>query len=229
MYVRSNVLNENISEIVICRPEKRNALSKALMEELTAAIKGAPKGIVLIRGDGGFFCSGLDLKELSDRALPQTFAKLLIALYQMASITIACVEGGAVAGGAGLMSACDFAVVGKGSKIGYPEVHRGIVPAMISGLLLRQLGMRAVRELLLIGEMVPLERALELGLISRLVPKGEAYDAGRRLAEELIAGDLEALYKTKRVIEEMYPGRFEEEVQHALEMHLDLSQGEKNG
>src|SRR5581483_5685167 len=112
--------------------------------------------VLILRGTGAAFCAGLDLKEASDHAKAHATAELvantLIALSETRLVTIAAVHGAAVAGGAGIMSACDFVVAARGTKIGYPEVRRGLVAGLVMTFLRRQTGERNMRELLLGAE-----------------------------------------------------------------------------
>ena len=119
----------HITIVTLNRPERRNALSIQLLTELIAAIKLASdqphERIIVLRGAGAAFCTGLDLKEAQNQtkahATADLVAHLLGALSAARPVTIAAVHGAAVAGGAGIMSACDFVVAAEGTKIGYPE------------------------------------------------------------------------------------------------------------
>src|SRR5213596_4056394 len=118
-----------ISVVTLNRPERRNALTLELLTELCTAIKVASEQpeqrVLILRGAGAAFCTGLDLKEAADQtkahSTAEMVAKTLITLSQTRLITIAAVHGAAVAGGAGIMSACDFVIAAEGTKIGYPE------------------------------------------------------------------------------------------------------------
>jgi methylglutaconyl-CoA hydratase len=122
----------HITIITLNRPERRNALSIQLLTELIAAIKLASdqphERIIVLRGAGAAFCTGLDLKEAQNQtkahATADLVAHVLGALSEARPVTIAAVHGAAVAGGAGIMSACDFVVAAEGTKIGYPETRR---------------------------------------------------------------------------------------------------------
>src|SRR5213080_3271383 len=146
-----------ITVLTLNRPERRNALTIGLLSELIAAIKIASdqlqERVLILRGAGAAFCTGLDLKEAADQtkthATAAMVAKTLITLSQTRLITIAAVHGAAVAGGAGIMSACDFVIAAEGTKIGYPEVRRGLVAGLVMPFLRRQLRERDIRELLL--------------------------------------------------------------------------------
>ena len=134
-----------ITVVTLNRPERRNALTIELMNELIAAIESAAadpaQRILILRGAGKAFCTGLDLQEAA-KAEPhvtaETVARTLLALAETRLITIATVHGAAVAGGAGIMSACDFVIAAERTKIGYPEVRRGLVAALVMTFLRRQ-------------------------------------------------------------------------------------------
>src|SRR6267154_1264706 len=109
-------------------------------------------------------------------------AKALLALSQTRLVTIAAVHGAAVAGGAGIMSACDFVVAAEGTKIGYPETRRGLVAGLVMTFLRRQLRERDIRELLLGGELINADRALQMGLVNRVVPAEEEVNEALKFA-----------------------------------------------
>ena len=149
-----------VTVLTLNRPERRNALTIELMSELVAAIESAngdnEQRILILKGAGKAFCTGMDLNEVAQRekahASAELVAKTLITLSETRLITIATVHGAAVAGGTGIMSACDFVVAAEGTKLGYPEVRRGLVPGMIMTFLRRQLRERDLRELLFAGD-----------------------------------------------------------------------------
>src|SRR6188472_1097919 len=166
-----------VTVLTLNRPERRNALTIELLSELNAAIKIAAdqpqERVIILRGAGAAFCTGLDLKEAADQtkshATAEMVANTLIAISQTRLITIAAVHGAAVAGGAGIMSACDFVVAAEGTKIGYPEVRRGLVAGLVMTFLRRQLRERDLREVLFSGELIDATRAKEFGLVNRVV------------------------------------------------------------
>src|SRR5678809_1018553 len=170
-----------ISVVTLNRPERRNALTLELLTELCAAIKVASEQpeqrVLILRGAGAAFCTGLDLKEAADstnaHATAEMVANTLVAISQTRLVTIAAVHGAAVAGGAGIMSACDFVVAAERTKIGYPETRRGLVAGLVLTFLRRQLRERDIRELLLGGELIDAKRALAMGLVNRVVSRDE--------------------------------------------------------
>src|SRR5436309_10780972 len=151
-----------ITVVTLNRPERRNSLTIELLNELIAAINvasdRADDRVLILRGGGAAFCTGLDLKEAADSKKAQMtaalVAKTLITLAETRLVTIAAVHGAAVAGGAGIMSACDFVVAAEKTKIGYPEVRRGLVAGLVMTFLRRQVDGRNTRELVLGGELI---------------------------------------------------------------------------
>jgi methylglutaconyl-CoA hydratase len=217
-----------IRTIVLNRPERRNALTLELLNELTAAINVASEQpderVLILRGAGAAFCTGLDLKEAADstkaHATAQMVAKTLITVSQTRLITIAAVHGAAVAGGAGIMSACDFVIAAKGTKIGYPEVRRGLVAGLVMTFLCRQIGERNMRELLLGSELIDAERAKGIGLVNRVVARDDLMNEAGKFADSVLQGAPMALAQTKRLIEELWWRSVKDDVDLALKYHL---------
>jgi methylglutaconyl-CoA hydratase len=217
-----------IAIVTLNRPERRNALTIELLTELNAAIKVASdephERVLILRGAGAAFCTGLDLKEAADErkahATADMVAKTLITLSQTRLITIAAVHGAAVAGGAGIMSACDFVVAAERTKIGYPEVRRGLVAGLVMTFLRRQVGERNMRELVLGSELIDAERAREIGLVNRVVAKDDLMSEAQKFADSVLQGAPGALTQTKKLIEELWSTSVQEDVDLALKHHL---------
>jgi len=218
-----------ITVVTLNRPERRNALTLELLSEVCAAIKAASdepqQRIIILRGAGAAFCTGLDLKEAADQtkahATAEMVANTLIAISQTRLITIAAVHGAAVAGGAGIMSACDFVVAAQRTKIGYPEVRRGLVAGLVMTFLRRQVGERNMRELLLGSELVDAERAKEIGLVNRVVSRDDLMSEALKFAESALQGAPDALVQTKRLIDELWWRSVKQDVDLALKYHME--------
>jgi methylglutaconyl-CoA hydratase len=217
-----------ITIVTLNRPERRNSLTIELLNELIAAIKvasdQADERVLILRGAGAAFCTGLDLKEAADQkkaqATAEMVAKTLVTLAETRLVTIAAVHGAAVAGGAGIMSACDFVVAAEKTKIGYPEVRRGLVAGLVMTFLRRQVGERNMRELVLGGELIDAHRAREIGLVNRVVPSNELMNDAQRFADSVLQGGPNAIAQTKRLIEELWSTSVKEDVDLALKHHL---------
>ena len=216
-----------ITLVTLNRPERRNALTIELLTELVAAIKVASdeahQRILILRGAGASFCTGLDLKATTPEnahATAEMVVKALLALSQTRLVTIAAVHGAAVAGGAGIMSACDFVVAAEGTKIGYPEVRRGLVAGLVMTFLRRQTGERNMSELLLGSELIDAERAKEIGLVNRVVSRENLMSEAQKFADSVLQGAPGALAQTKRLIEELWWRSVKEDVDLALKYHM---------
>src|SRR5213592_2882485 len=224
-----------ITVITLNRPERRNALTLELLTQLCAAIKVASDEpqtrVVILRGASVAFCTGLDLKEAADQskahATAEMVAKTLIAISQTHLVTIAAVHGAAVAGGAGIMSACDFVVAAERTKIGYPEVRRGLVAGLVMTFLRRQLSERNMRELLLGSELIDAERAKEIGLVNRVVAQDNLMTEALKFAESVLQGAPGAVAQTKRLIEELWSSSVKEDVELALKYHMQARESEE--
>jgi methylglutaconyl-CoA hydratase len=221
-----------ITIVTLNRPERRNALTIELLMELTSAIDAAAadvnRRVLILRGAGLAFCTGLDLKLTSPvHATAEMVAKTLIALSQTRLITIAAVHGAAVAGGAGLMSACDFVIAAEGTKIGYPEARRGLVAGLVMTFLRRQVGERNMRELLLGSELIDAKRAREMGLVNRVVAEGDLMTKAQKFADSILQGAPDALAQTKKLIEELWSSSVKEDVDLALNYHLEARESDE--
>jgi methylglutaconyl-CoA hydratase len=206
-----------VAILTLNRPERRNALSRDLLallrDSLDAVGVDTAIRVVVITGAGAAFCSGMDLKEAAEHsatpegehamvALLKEFADLLHCLHTLNKPTIAAVNGDALAGGAGVMAACDLAIAAESARIGYPEVRRGLVAAIVMHDLIRQVGDRRARQLLLTGERIPSRTALDWGLVNLVAAGDTCLDEAVDLARQLVECAPSALATTKRLIDE---------------------------
>jgi methylglutaconyl-CoA hydratase len=217
-----------ITVITLNRPERRNALTIELMTELTAAIENAgadpAQRILILRGAGKAFCTGLDLQEAAKQdphVTAKMVARTLLTLAETRLITIAAVHGAAVAGGAGVMSACDFVVAAERTKFGYPEVRRGLVAGLVMTFLRRQLRERDLRELLLASELFEAARAREIGLVNRVVPSAELDSEVQKIVASILQGAPGALANSKRLMEQLWSTSVREDIERALRHHME--------
>lgn len=202
--------------LTLNRPDKRNALSNALIEALHAALEGADLDpevrVILVAGAGKDFCAGADLEELLGSADASSEANEAAALRLGALFgrvrtlpkpVIAVVRGRALAGGAGLMTACDIVLAGESAQVGYPEVARGFVPAMVMTMLRRLVGEKSALDLVLTGRLLRAEEARSAGLVSRVVPDGVLEREAGELARSLAAASASALALTKQLFHQL--------------------------
>jgi methylglutaconyl-CoA hydratase len=205
-------LDAGVLTLTLDRPDKRNALSVGLIEALHTALDRAELDpdvrVVSLRGEGKDFCAGADLDELlasadlspaENEASARRLGDVFVRLRRLTRPTVAVVRGRALAGGAGLATACDLVLIAEGAQIGYPEIQRGFVPAMVMTLLRRSAGEKVGLDLVLSGRLLGAAEARALGLVSRVIPDGDL----DREAEALLAGmagaSLSALALTKQL------------------------------
>src|SRR3954452_12518012 len=215
--------SRQITVLTLNRPERRNALTIELMSDLTTAIENAAadpaQRIVILRGAGKAFCTGLDLGEAvvnDPQTTAENVARMLLAIAETRLVTIATVHGAAVAGGAGIMSACDFVIAAERTKIGYPEVRRGLVAGLVMTFLRRQLRERDLREVLLASELFEAERAREIGLVNRVVPVSELDNEAQKIASSVLQGAPGAISNSKRLLEELWSTSVNQDLERAF-------------
>ena len=218
-----------VTTVTLNRPEKRNALNVELLEQFCAAMANAEadpsQRILVLRGAGSVFCSGLDLSEAvqPERAhrSAEWLGRTLRALCASRLVTICAVQGAAIAGGAGIMSACDFAIAARDAKFGYPEIRRGLVPAFIMTFLRRQLRERDAREILLLGKLFDAAHGHAIGLINRVVTDEAALDTEvRMIVSSILQGAPAALAETKQLLAELWPVPVAQDLDRAHTYHL---------
>jgi methylglutaconyl-CoA hydratase len=226
--------DSGIHTIVLNRPEKRNALTPQLMEDLTDALESAAANslcrVVILTGAGSAFCAGLDLEQL--RAMAETssqpssapdyqadaerIATLMRTLYDLPLPTIAAVNGPAIAGGMGIATLCDFTLAVPEAKFGYTEVRIGFIPAIVSAFLRTQIGDKRSRELLLTGRLLSAEEARDLGLVTRIVPEPELMPEARALATRLQRNSPAAMEATKRLLGKFADRSLSDDIEAAI-------------
>jgi enoyl-CoA hydratase/carnithine racemase len=201
-----------VRTLTMNRPEKRNALNNALTEALLEGLRAADAddavNAIVLTGAGSAFSAGADLSELKDltadnRPLVERRAQLTMSLHaifsRLTKPVVTAINGAAMGGGAGLALAGDIALIAESAKLGYPEVKHGIVAAIVMPNLVRHVGRKAAFELLATGQPVGARRALELGMVNRVVPDAELMTEALQLAGELAAVSRPAMATTKEL------------------------------
>src|SRR5271167_2676641 len=218
-----------LAMVTLNRPDKRNAISHELIDDLLRALHEAEKSpaqIFILTGAGKAFCSGMDLDNLrsimgrtagENRADSETMAHLFHTLYEFPKVTIAAVNDPAVAGGCGLATLCDFTLASSEAKFGYTEVRIGFVPAIVSTFLLRQVGEKHARDLLLTGRIIDAEEAYRIGLINEIVPAEKLIERARELASQLMENSPASLVCTKRLLSEQARVELDAQIEAAVE------------
>lgn len=199
--------------ITLNRPERRNAMTSVMQEELIAAMLEAAAApecqVLLFAGAGDAFCAGLDLDQLrgmTDRTPEEhrqdavRIGRLFRTLYELPLPTIAVVQGAAIAGGTGLATICDFTLSVPTAKFGYTEVRIGFVPALVSAFLALQVGDKRARTLLLSGRLFTASEAHALGLVTEVVEPEALMARARELATSLLQNSPQSLAATKLLL-----------------------------
>ena len=223
-----------VAIITLNRPDKRNAISFELIDDLLRAFDEVAKSdaiVLILTGAGKAFSSGLDLENLKGllgRSPEQnlqdsrTMVQLFRSLYEFPKVTIAAVNGAAIAGGTGLALLCDFTLAVPEAKFGYTEARIGFVPAIVSTFLLRQVGEKQARDLLLTARLFGAEEALRLGLVSEIVPPEDLMKRARELAALLMENSPTSLRATKRLLTDHAGAELDMRIEAALRENAEI-------
>ena len=226
--IKIEMLEPGIVSLMLNRPERRNALSLDLLDQLCAGIEQLASErtnrVVILRAAGPVFSAGLDLREAADSSLvlrsAEAVERALNLLRETPLVMIAAVQGGAFAGGAGVMAACDIVVAAIDAKFGFPEARRGLLPALICGVLKHKIREGDLRELFLAGEVIEAGRALTIGLVQRLVPVERLLEEALSVARSVVAGGPETIRQTKALLNELYRQNDDDAGSHLIQTHL---------
>jgi len=238
-------IDSEIATLSFNRPEKRNAISPQMIEELLAALDEIEHGaarVAILTGAGRAFCSGMDLDALQALAkqsrahhlrssgtagiAPPSEASLedsrrmrhmFHRIYTFSKPLIAAVNGPAIAGGCGIATLCDFTLAAPEAKFGYTEVRIGFIPALVSVFLLRQVGEKAARDLLLTGRVIDAAEALRIGLVTEVVPAAQLLDRARQLAAQLMENSPTSIAYIKRLLNDFSQASIDPQLDLALE------------
>jgi methylglutaconyl-CoA hydratase len=209
------VINDNrVSTLVLSRPEKRNALNdemaKAILEQLQLLKSDDTCQVLVIKGEGEAFCAGADLgylqklqsnsyeENLADSTALMTMFK---ALYEFPKITIAQVEGPALAGGCGLAGLCDFVYATPNASFGYTEVKIGFIPAIVSVFLAPKIGENAAKAMLLTGKIFNASEAKEMQIVNEVCEPEVINEVVAKFANSLVKGvSSQSIELTKKLL-----------------------------
>ena len=217
-----------VATITLNRPDKRNAVSYELISDLLHAfeeVRNSTARVLILTGAGKAFCSGMDLENLKGligRTPEQniedsrTMVSLFRSLYEFPKPTIAAVNGAAIAGGTGLALLCDFTLAVPEAKFGYTEVRIGFVPAIVSTFLLRQVGEKIARDLLLTGRIFDAGEAQRIGLLTQIVPQDQLMPRARELACQLLECSPLSLAYTKRLLTDHARAELDVQIEAAI-------------
>lgn len=209
-------LQQGVAVIWLNRPEIRNAMSAALIAELTDAMTAASEDddvrAIVLAGRGTAFCAGADLNWMKaaadygpeqNRADAERLAVLLRTIAGSPKPTVARVHGPAYAGGLGLVSACDIAVASVDASFCLTEVRIGLIPSMISPYVIRAIGPRAASRWFLSAEVFDAAEAYRIGLVHELAPAEELDGAVNALLGALLMGGPHAIAQAKALIRDV--------------------------
>ena len=211
----SVLLTEELDEATVLltlnRPERRNALTIELMDALCHQLESLAlerqRRVVILRGAGPAFCTGLDLLEAADIDVAERSAECVARTFEtlLSSplICVAAAHGAALAGGAGLLACCDVVVAADDLWVSFPEVRRGLIPALVATVLRDRIRDRDLRELMFVAEPIDAQRALAIGLINRVMPPDRVLLEVRLLIDKILKGAPDTVRQTKKLLREL--------------------------
>jgi methylglutaconyl-CoA hydratase len=223
-----------IATIALALPEKRNAISARMISDLLAALAQAesdPARVVILTGSGKAFCAGMDLDELRGLAKQplqknledaRRAAEMFYRLYSFPKPVIAAVNGAAIAGGCGIATLADFTLAVPEAKFGYTEVRLGFMPALVSVFLRRQVGDKAVRDLLLTGRTIDAAEAFRMGLVTEVVPAERLMARAHEIAGLLLAASPMAIACTKKLLSGFDEAAIRAELEQAIQANASI-------
>ncbi len=218
-----------VAALTLNRPEKRNALSTTMIEELVdalGAVESSGARVLILTGAGEAFCSGMDIEILKSLTAQspeasledsRRIAKLFRRLYSFSKPLITAVNGTAVAGGCGIATLADFTLAVPEAKLGYTEVRIGFIPAIVSVFLVRQIGEKRARDLLLSGRVIGAEEARQMGLVTEIVAREALLARAAEIASQLLAVSPTSLLFTKRLLREFSGTEIDREIELAVQ------------
>jgi methylglutaconyl-CoA hydratase len=219
---------DRVALLTLNRPEKRNAISFELVEEMLHALAEVEKSsalVLVLTGAGKAFSGGMDLENLKGligRSQEQNvsdtrkMARLFRSLYDFPKPTVAAVNGAAIAGGTGLATLCDITVASTEAKFGYTEVRIGFIPAIVASFLVRQVGEKQARDLLLTGRIFDAAEAHRIGLVNEVVEPERLMPRVREIASVLVENSPLSLLATKKLINSFGAEELNQEIESAI-------------
>jgi methylglutaconyl-CoA hydratase len=210
-FVKSEI-KVGVGRITLNRPDKRNALRRDFIEQLTAAVSEMKSDdtlrVLVMQAKGTVFCAGMDLSQMQDRAQSsngklewqkdsEVYCDLLTELYSIEVPTVVALQGPVLAGGVGIVLACDIVIASDTAFLMLPEPVRGITAAMVTPLLIHRVGAGIAGHLLLSGERMSAQRGWQTGLCHDVVEANQLTDRVESLTQSILSGSKSALSLTK--------------------------------
>jgi methylglutaconyl-CoA hydratase len=229
--IKSEIKNNN-GIIILNRPEKRNALNPEMISLFKTKLDEFRNNelikTVIITGEGTSFCAGADISYLNELRNYSTvkneedtekLADLFLMLYDFSKPVIAAVNGPAIAGGCGIASVCDFIIADKASaKFGYSEVKIGFIPAIVAIFLIKKIGEGKTRQLLLTGDIINSEKALQFGLVDYL--SDNILDDAVTFADKLNENSTTSTIMTKDLIRNISNMKVHDAVNYCIRLNV---------
>lgn len=219
---------DHVALLTLNRPDKRNAISFELVDEILHAfdeVEKSPALVLVLTGAGKAFSGGMDLenlKSLIGRSHEQnvkdtqTMGRLFRTLYDFPKPTVAAVNGAAIAGGTGLATLCDITIASTEAKFGYTEVRIGFIPAIVSSFLVRQVGEKQARDLLLTGRIFDAQEAYRIGLINEVVEPERLMPRVKEVVAQILENSPASVMATKTLINSFERDELTEQIESAM-------------
>jgi methylglutaconyl-CoA hydratase len=219
---------DRVALVTLNRPDKRNAISFELVEEVLHALAEVEKSqarVLVLTGAGKAFSGGMDLENLKNLIGrsheenvkdTQTMGRLFRTLYDFPKPTVAAVNGAAIAGGTGLATLCDITIASTEAKFGYTEVRIGFIPAIVSSFLVRQVGEKQARDLLLTGRIFDAAEAHRIGLINEVVEPERLMPRVKEVVAQILENSPASVIATKKLINSFERDELTEQIESAM-------------
>ena len=238
-FVRYSV-EQRIATVVLNRPEKRNALNSQFVRELEETFTKIDKDkytkVVIIKAEGEVFCAGADLeylKQLQQNTFEENLEdstqlkNLFYRIYHSDKIIVAQMHGHAIAGGAGIITLCDFVFASNQAMIGYTEVKIGFIPAIVTLFLIKKAGEGRAKQLLLSGDLIDAETAVNFGLVYKVVAAERLESSVLDFAERLVSENSgESMKLTKQLIDKVNKLNEDEALEYAARLNAKARESE---
>ena len=226
--------DDRVAVVTLARPEKRNALDPETVADLEQALAAAEAddrvAAILLTGEGRDFCAGADLAHI-ERTLDMSRAeleqdalamgRLFLHMRRLPKTIVAAVQGNALAGGAGLATACDVVLAADDANFGYPEIHIGFVPAMVMTMLVRAVGEKRAFALVASGHRIGAREAVEQGLVHAVFSRHTFADDALAFAVELATRSRTSMALTKRLLYDLDEMTFEEGIERGAQVNAE--------
>ncbi len=231
-FVKTSI-EDGIGQVVLNRPDKRNALTREMIQQLQAGFDTLAQNdslrLVVLRAEGSVFCAGMDLGEMQDRANSEdgqaewkkdseVYASCLQTIFEIEVPTIAVMQGPTLAGGVGMVLACDFILASTESFFMLPEPARGITAAIVTPFLNFRVAPGVANHLLLSGERMNATRAFDVGLVYDAVALDDLSARTDKLVNAILTGSRSALAITKSHLQNCLPFNLEQQLMQSIQV-----------